>query len=81
MLQFLWYEPYSIESSVKIGTPENQLRPVAGVPTTWALPNLTNAGDLAEWLGISCGELEWFADCSQRISRLPKGPLHHYSYR
>ncbi|MEJ7729700.1 MAG: reverse transcriptase family protein [Polyangiaceae bacterium] len=46
-----------------------------------ALPPLLTEGDLAAWLGLSIGELSWFADVRglERISA--DGPLRHYRYR
>ena len=39
----------------------------------WELPPLRSMGELADWLGISTGELEWFADCKQsRIQTQPR---------
>jgi RNA-directed DNA polymerase len=35
---------------------------------------------LADWLGIGCGELDWFADCQGRETKNPPGPLRHYNY-
>jgi RNA-directed DNA polymerase len=29
----------------------------------WAVPALPSSGALADWLGLSLGELDWFADC------------------
>jgi hypothetical protein len=41
---------------------------------------LVTTGALAEWLALSHGELDWFADCQGRESRVPAGPLRHYTY-
>jgi hypothetical protein len=43
------------------------------------LPDLATPGDLAAWLGITTGELDWFADPRGLIEG--PGALCHYSYR
>src|SRR5262249_23033691 len=47
----------------------------------WAVPPLPSPAALAEWLGLTSGELDWFADCQGREAHLPPGPLRHYAYR
>ena len=53
--------------------------PVTGL-NTGPIPPLATHGDLAQWLGVAAGELEWLADCEERNVRLPDGPLTHYRY-
>lgn len=43
------------------------------------LPALATPGDLADWLGLRIGELDWFAG-SLRPQVAANGPLWHYSY-
>lgn len=50
-------------------------------PSPWAVPPLPSPPALAEWLGLTPGELDWFADCQGREADLPPGPLRHYAYR
>jgi hypothetical protein len=50
-------------------------------PGRWPIPALPSPPALAEWLGLTLGELDWFADCQGRRVNAPLGPLHHYSYR
>lgn len=57
------------------------MRPAAGAPSRWELPDLPTPGKLAEWLGVTAGQLAWFADCQSRERRLPVGRLRHYHYR
>lgn len=47
----------------------------------WSIPPLATTGALAEWLGVSVGELEWFADCKSLESKRAQGRLRHYHYR
>src|SRR5262245_22198479 len=54
---------------------------VGGPPVCWDLPELTSPGQLAAWLGLELGELDWFADCQGRTCREPPNPLSHYTYR
>ena len=52
-----------------------------GPPAQWRLPDLPTPGSLADWLKLSPGELDWFADCQGREQHWPAGPLRHYRYR
>jgi RNA-directed DNA polymerase len=55
-------------------TPHMQARP------DWPVPSIATTGALAEWLGLTPGQLDWFADCRAREARMPDGPLRHYCY-
>lgn len=71
------------------------LHPRAGRPAPpldWlTLPALHTVGALAEWLGLSISELDWFADLQGRNGSMPPGDVAaalprgggngHYSYR
>jgi hypothetical protein len=57
------------------------MTPAPGAPSTWQLPPLATLADLAEWLKLTPGELDWFADCHGRQGQLPPGPLRHYTYQ
>jgi hypothetical protein len=50
-------------------------------PSAWPVPALATTAALAEWLGLTPGQLDWFADCQGREARHPPGPLRHYGYR
>lgn len=52
--------------------------PTPGEPVEWAVPAITQIAELAEFLGLSPGELDWFADVQGRARRSPDGPLRHY---
>ena len=45
------------------------------------LPVLDTVRDLQQWLGVSAGELAWFADCDGRQAKSTTQRLHHYRYR
>lgn len=53
----------------------SQARPAGG-----PLPAIDTVADLAVLLGLSLGELEWFADTKNWNRRAPAGALHHYRY-
>lgn len=57
-----------------------RMQPVPAA-AAWALPELVTAGDLAAWLGVSPGELDWFADQKGLNARTKRVPLDHYHYR
>ena len=44
------------------------------------IPQLRTAGDLADWLYITPGELDWFADSRHQHARCAIPILQHYSY-
>jgi RNA-directed DNA polymerase len=46
----------------------------------WPVPHLATTGDLAHWLGLSIGDLSWFAD-TRGLERLGRSEsLRHYRY-
>jgi hypothetical protein len=47
----------------------------------WQIPAIASEGALAEWLGITVSELEWFADLKRLSARRREGKLRHYSCR
>ena len=47
----------------------------------WQVPAIESEGALAEWLGVSASELEWFADLKRLSARRSEQKLWHYSYR
>jgi hypothetical protein len=61
-----------------------QMLPVAAA-TEWKIPAIETVGGLADWLSLTPGELEWFADLKRLGARLGQGkidsPLSHYHYR
>jgi RNA-directed DNA polymerase len=56
-----------------------RMAPRPGALAACNLPALATPGDLAKWLGVSVGELDWFADVRGMIE--DHGPLCHYTYR
>src|ERR1700677_897083 len=41
----------------------------ANAARTWPIPAIKTVGELAAWLGLSAGELEWFADLKRLCAR------------
>jgi hypothetical protein len=57
-----------------------QMQPVAAA-RTWDIPAIESAGDLAAWLGLDPGELDWFADLKGLGYKKSHPQLRHYHYR
>ncbi len=58
-----------------------QMLPVAAAEA-WDVPRIESAGALAEWLQLTPGELDWFADLKGLGYREKASPqLRHYHYR
>jgi len=72
---------YSRKLSVKHWLTDPQQMQPAPAARTWDIPAITSSGDLAKWLGISAGELEWFADLKGLRFRKSGQQLRHYHYR
>jgi len=47
----------------------------------WPIPALRSGAELAVWLGLTYGELNWFADRRSLESKRNRGRLRHYHYR
>jgi RNA-directed DNA polymerase len=61
-------------------TGPQQMQPAA-VAAAWPVPQIESVGALAEWLGLTVGELEWFADLKGLAYKRRIPPLEHYHYR
>jgi hypothetical protein len=57
----------------------HRMQPVR-VAHGWSVPIIESVGDLADWLSLSTGELEWFADLKGLGNKLQKTELQHYQY-
>jgi hypothetical protein len=55
--------------------------PVSGPPSTWPVPSIVTPIELADRLGLSLSELDWFADRRGLERSTAEGPLRHYAYR
>jgi RNA-directed DNA polymerase len=56
------------------------MSPVAAA-ASWDVPEIRSPGELADWLGITVGELDWFADLHALEYKRNQGRLRHYHYR
>ena len=52
-----------------------------GIAHAWRLPPILNTGELADWLGVTTDELDWFADLRTLEFKRSQGRLRHYHYR
>jgi RNA-directed DNA polymerase len=82
LLQFL-YEDYRLGRAFALHRAELAVAQRFAVPEMvppyrWDLPVLTTPVDLADWLALTPGELDWFADLKSLATR---GKLRHYHYR
>ena len=57
-----------------------QMAPV-GAAAAWELPAIGSAGELADWLRLTPGELDWFADLKALTCHKAGRRLQHYHYR
>ncbi len=57
-----------------------RMRPVEAA-REWDVPAIESAGELAAWLGLTDGELAWFADLKCFGYRYDHPVLQHYRYR
>jgi hypothetical protein len=48
---------------------------------SWPIPQIASEGELAAWLDLTAGELEWFADLSRLGAKRSEEKLRHYRYR
>ncbi|MGA7851839.1 MAG: reverse transcriptase family protein [Candidatus Acidiferrales bacterium] len=78
--QRAWAKHFDELSVARWITEPQQMQPAA-VARMWPVPQIESVGALAEWLGITVGELEWFADLKGLAykRRIPR--LAHYHYR
>ncbi|EPR76153.1 Retron-type RNA-directed DNA polymerase [Leifsonia rubra CMS 76R] len=53
----------------------SQARDVGGL-----VPRINTVAELAELLGLTIGQLDWYADTKNWNRRAPVGPLQHYRY-
>ncbi len=56
------------------------MNPVAAA-LAWKVPTLLSPGELADWLGLTVSELDWFADRRSFEHKRNPGRLRHYHYR
>jgi RNA-directed DNA polymerase len=62
-------------------TESQRMQPVT-VAASWPVPPIESAGALAQWLSLTPGELDWFADLKGLMHLAKASPkLQHYHYK
>jgi RNA-directed DNA polymerase len=57
------------------------MTPRATVAPSWNVPALTTSGQLADWLGVAAGDLDWLADVCGLTVKQGVAKLRHYVCR
>jgi hypothetical protein len=57
-----------------------QMQPV-DASRDWDVPEIVSVGELARWLGVEAGELEWFADLASLGYKQNCPRLRHYRFK
>ncbi len=58
----------------------HRMQPAAGPASDWTVPAIVSVPGLADWLEITVGELEWFANRTGWNTGAAREPLRHYRY-
>ena len=74
------WSKYFHELSVQRWMTEPQRMQPFGAASTWNVPIIESVGALADWLGLTIGELEWFADLKGLAYKKNFPKLGHYHY-
>ena len=74
-------DPAAWPRSNLLELPKPVMAPAPRLVDAIHVPEITTEGDLATWLGLSPGELDWFADCAGHERTPLPGVLRHYRYR
>lgn len=76
LLQYTWRQAYNGLGRCYFGV--MTMAPRAAQIADWQLPALTTAGQLAAWLDVSSGQLDWLADVRGWTVEQPSTKLRHY---
>jgi hypothetical protein len=68
------------ESEQQIALVHLETTPARMAPTSTAVPSIAGLGELADFLEVTSGQLDWLTDTAHFNRRSPRGRLHHYSY-
>jgi RNA-directed DNA polymerase len=71
----------SVSVTNVLSLPRPQMAPAPVIEGAAKLPSLVTSGELADWLGISLGELDWFVGRHQHGRRIAADNLAHYRCR
>lgn len=75
-----WSKYFDELSVTQWVTAPQRMQP-APVATVWPVPRIESAGGLADWLGVTVNDLEWFADLKGLAYKRRVPRLEHYHYR
>lgn len=76
-----WYKYFYELSVAQWLTEPQQMQPVAAA-VMWPVPTIESVGALGDWLQLTPGDLEWFADLKGLGYRRKARPqLRHYHYK
>jgi hypothetical protein len=70
-----------LPSPTLLRLPRPAMRPASRLSPEINVPALVTTGELAEWLGLTVGELDWFEDRHRPADHFADSPLRHYRYR
>jgi RNA-directed DNA polymerase len=76
----VWPQSFHKLEKVRWIAESQPMQPVAAA-RTWNVPVIETVGHLAEWLGVSASELQWFADLKGLGYKKSSDQLRHYHYR
>lgn len=65
----------------KLDLPPSLMQSAPALTDSASVPAITTEIGLAQWLGLTARELDWFADPFGHERRTPEGSLRHYRYR
>jgi len=89
LIAFLQRDPGLLQASRKYGHSlriaewlhePHPMRPVSAA-ANWEVPLIASAGALADWLNLTPGELDWFADLKNLAARRGTQAVTHYHYK
>ncbi len=63
-----------------VAWPAPVMSPATGPARSWPVVAISTPAELARFLELSPGELDWFADCQSRQRATIAEPLRHYRY-
>jgi hypothetical protein len=72
---------YGGELSIRQWLTDSQRMQPAAAAKTWDVPAIESVGDLADWMGLTPDELEWFADLKGLGYKTSSPQLRHYHYQ
>src|SRR5262249_14575596 len=76
LLQISWRQAYRGLGRCYFG--RTAMTPAGAPAAAWPLPELTTAGQLAAWLDVAPGQLDWLADVRGWTGKQASTKLRHY---